>query len=92
MIYFRSDYSLGAHPKVLEALAKTNLEHTDGYGLDVHCEHAAEMIKELIGKKDCSVHMMIGGTPCARTRQLLPRGPDIYIRTRPARLRRRDIG
>ena len=34
MIYFRSDYSQGAHPKVLEALQKTNLEHTDGYGLD----------------------------------------------------------
>ena len=47
MIYFRSDYSQGAHPKVLEALQKTNLEHTDGYGLDVHCENAAKMIKEL---------------------------------------------
>lgn len=64
MIYFRSDYSQGAHPKVMEALALTNLEHTDGYGLDPHCEHAAEMIKELTGLKDCGVHMMIGGTPC----------------------------
>ncbi len=25
MIYFRSDYSQGAHPKVMEALMKTNL-------------------------------------------------------------------
>ena len=31
MIYFRSDYSLGAHPKVMEALMETNMEHTDGY-------------------------------------------------------------
>ena len=52
MIYFRSDYSQGAHPKVLEALQKTNLEHTDGYGLDVHCENAAKMIKELIGRQE----------------------------------------
>ena len=44
MIYFRSDYSQGAHPKVMEALAKTNLEHTDGYGLDEHCQNAAAMI------------------------------------------------
>lgn len=64
MLYFLSDYSQGAHPKVLEALAKTNLEHSDGYGLDAHCEHAAEMIKDLIGIQDCQVHMMIGGTPC----------------------------
>ena len=64
MIYFRSDYSQGAHPKVLEALMKTNLEHTDGYGLDMHCEHAGQMIRDLIGIPDCGVHMMTGGTPC----------------------------
>ena len=40
MIFFRSDYSQGAHPKVMEALMKTNFEHTDGYGLDAHCERA----------------------------------------------------
>lgn len=61
MIYFRSDYSQGAHPKVMEALMKTNMEHTDGYGLDAHCEHASQMIRELIGIEDCEVHMMVGG-------------------------------
>ena len=64
MIYFLSDYSQGAHPQVMEALQKTNLEHTDGYGLDAHCENAAEMIRSLIGIDDCDVHMMVGGTPC----------------------------
>ncbi|MBQ9414104.1 MAG: threonine aldolase [Clostridia bacterium] len=64
MIYFRSDYSQGAHPKVLAALANTNFEHTDGYGMDPHCAKAADMIRELIGVDDCAVHMMIGGTPC----------------------------
>lgn len=64
MIYFRSDYSQGAHPKVMEALAKTNMEHTDGYGLDAHCENAAGMVKKLIGIDHCQVHMMVGGTPC----------------------------
>ena len=64
MIYFLSDYSQGAHPKVLDALAKTNLEHCTGYGQDEHCEHAAALIKEMIGRQDCSVHMMVGGTPC----------------------------
>ena len=64
MIYFRSDYSQGAHPKVMEALVRTNTEHTDGYGIDQHCENAADMIRKLIGVEDCSVHMMVGGTPC----------------------------
>lgn len=64
MISFRSDYSQGAHPKVLEALAATNLEHTDGYGLDPHCEHAAAMIRELVGKPDAAVHFLPGGTNC----------------------------
>lgn len=64
MIFLRSDYSQGAHPKVMEALERTNLEHTDGYGLDPHCERAAEMIRQLIGIEDCAVHMMVGGTPC----------------------------
>ena len=67
MIYFRSDYSQGAHPEVMKALVETNLEHTDGYGLDTYCETASEMVKELIDKKDCSVHMMVGGTPCNAT-------------------------
>lgn len=63
MIYFQSDYSQGAHPKVMDALMRTNMEHTDGYGKDAHCENAAEMIKKLIGIDDCGIHMMVGGTP-----------------------------
>lgn len=64
MIYFLSDYSQGAHPKVMEALVKTNTGHSDGYGLDEHSERAAQMIKAMIGRDDCHVHMMVGGTPC----------------------------
>jgi len=64
MIYFRSDYSQGAHPEILDALLRTNNEHTDGYGRDIHCEHASEIVKNLIGTHDCEVHMMIGGTSC----------------------------
>lgn len=64
MIFFRSDYGQGAHPKVLEALTNTNAEHTDGYGLDAHCARAAGMIRALVGREDCAVHFMIGGTSC----------------------------
>ena len=64
MIYFRSDYSQGAHPKVMEALQKTNLEHTDGYGVDRHCERAAEIIREMTADPEAAVYMMTGGTSC----------------------------
>ena len=63
MIYFRSDYSLGAHPKVMEALMATNMEHTDGYALDRFSLDTADMIRELIGKSDAHVHFLVGGTP-----------------------------
>ncbi len=34
MISFENDYSTGAHPRILEALAATNLEPAPGYGSD----------------------------------------------------------
>lgn len=62
MNYFISDYSLGAHPKVMQALIDTNLEHTDGYGLDRFTEECAEMIKKMIGKPEAKVYFMHSGT------------------------------
>ena len=67
MIYFRSDYSCGAHPKVMQALIDTNLEHTDGYCLDRFSDECTEMIKEWVGKPDADVHYFVGGTPCNTT-------------------------
>lgn len=63
MIYFRSDYSQGAHPKVMDALMATNMEHTDGYGDDKFSLETADMIREMIGKPDAHIHFMAGGTP-----------------------------
>ena len=63
MIYFRSDYSLGAHPKVMEALMETNMEHTDGYADDRFSFETADMIREMIGRSDAHIHFLVGGTP-----------------------------
>ena len=41
---FECDYATGAHPKVMEALVKTNLEACPGYGVDEHCTHAAQLM------------------------------------------------
>lgn len=62
MIYFNNDYAEGCHPKVLEALVKTNLEQTPGYGEDEFCRSAAEKIKKLCGRENLSVHFLVGGT------------------------------
>lgn len=62
MYSFLCDYSEGAHPRILEALTRTNLEQTDGYGLDPHCRNAASLIKNKIGREDADVHFLVGGT------------------------------
>ncbi len=62
MIRFNCDYSEGAHPAVLEKLALTNLEQTPGYGQDIYCRRAAEMIKSLCQTPQAEVHFLTGGT------------------------------
>ena len=62
MYSFLCDYSEGAHPRILEALIRTNLEQSDGYGLDDHCKNAADYIKQKIGREDVDVHFLVGGT------------------------------
>jgi threonine aldolase len=51
MIYFNNDYSEGGHPKVLDALVRTNMLQTLGYGEDEFCAQAAEKIKKLCGRR-----------------------------------------
>ena len=62
MYNFRNDYSQGAHPRVLEALAATNLEGNIGYGEDDHCRRAAGRIRELCQAPQADVQFLIGGT------------------------------
>ena len=62
MYRFTNDYSEGAHPTVLAALADTNLEGNFGYGLDGHCESAAACIRDLCAAPDADVHFLMGGT------------------------------
>ena len=62
MMYFKSDYTEGAHPKVLEALEKTNLISQSGYGADCFCASAAEKIAAACGRDDLDVYFLTGGT------------------------------
>ena len=62
MIYFHNDYSEGCHEKVLNALIKTNMIQTTGYGEDEYCRKAADMIRRKCGREDLAVHFLVGGT------------------------------
>ena len=62
MIYFNNDYAEGCHPKVLEALIKTNMEQAPGYGTDDHCRSAADRIRSLCKDSTLAVHFLVGGT------------------------------
>ena len=67
MIRFECDYTTGAHPKILEALVNTNAEGCPGYGVDLHCEHAREMLRELCQAPEAGVHFLVGGTQANTT-------------------------
>lgn len=62
MIYFNCDYNEGAHEKILERLAATNREQTEGYGCDSYCSLAKEKILEKCRTTEADVHFLVGGT------------------------------
>lgn len=62
MIWFNCDYCEGAHPRILERLAQTNLEQTAGYGADPYCRQAEELIKKQCQAPHAQVHFLCGGT------------------------------
>lgn len=63
MICFNNDYSEGACPEILAALADENLRQNPGYGMDGHCAAAAARIRALAGCPGADIHFLVGGTP-----------------------------
>jgi threonine aldolase len=59
---FQNDYSEGAHPRILEALTRTNLVQELGYGEDSYCLQAADLIRTHTGNQKAEVHFVSGGT------------------------------
>lgn len=62
MLYFESDYTLGAHPKILKRLNETNMENLSSYGFDVYSNSAKEKIKALCNAPEAEVYFLTGGT------------------------------
>ena len=68
MLYFKSDYTEGAHPKVLQRLVDLNMVSQPGYCVDEYCESARKKIAAFCHKDDAKVWFLVGGT---QTNQLV---------------------
>ncbi len=62
MLSFSSDYTEGAHEKILQRFIETNLEQLPGYGSDHYCDEAKEKIKKAVEMPDADVWFLTGGT------------------------------
>ena len=62
MYRFQCDYTEGAHPAIMQRMIETNMEQTNGYGLDPYCDSARQKIKDLCDCQDADVHFLVGGT------------------------------
>lgn len=67
MIQFQCDYNEGAHPLIMERLVSTNMEQTVGYGEDLYCEEARQLIKQACKCSSADVHFLVGGTQANTT-------------------------
>lgn len=61
-IRFDCDYSEGCHPAILQALERSNLEQTPGYGMDAYCARARALIRSACDAPEAEVHFLVGGT------------------------------
>ncbi len=62
MLSFASDYTEGAHPKILERLTETNFVQVTGYGTDEFCQSAADKIRKACSCPEAEVRFISGGT------------------------------
>ena len=62
MLYFMSDYTEGAHPKVLAHLCEKNMVSLPGYGFDESTDSAKAKICAACGRDDLQIQFLVGGT------------------------------
>lgn len=59
---FLDDYSEGAHPQILAALADTNMVQQTAYGDDAYSKEARELLRQHMGEVDPDVSFVASGT------------------------------
>ncbi|MDH5353080.1 MAG: aminotransferase class I/II-fold pyridoxal phosphate-dependent enzyme [Gammaproteobacteria bacterium] len=59
---FLDDYSEGCHPRILEALANSNMDQQTAYGEDEYSRKARELIQAQLGNQNAEIFFVAGGT------------------------------
>lgn len=59
---FLDDYSEGAHPRILQALAQTNLVQQTAYGNDSYSQEARDLLKAHMGNVNPDIWFVASGT------------------------------
>ena len=62
MISFESDYTEGAHEKILQRFIETNMEQLSGYGNDKYSDCAKEKIRRVCECPEADIYFLTGGT------------------------------
>lgn len=62
MLSFESDYTIGAHEKILSRMQEMNMVQQKGYGADAVCESAKEKIRKACACEEAQIHFLVGGT------------------------------
>lgn len=59
---FGSDNNSGVHPRIMQAIAEANTNHTVAYGDDAWTRHAEDAVRELLGEKEIQPMFVFNGT------------------------------
>jgi threonine aldolase len=59
---FLDDYSEGAHPRILAALADTNLVQQTAYGDDAYSQKARDLLRDHMGQANPDIWLVASGT------------------------------
>lgn len=62
MLSFESDYTVGAHERILNRMQEMNLVQQKGYGGDGICESAKEKIRKACECEEAQIRFLVGGT------------------------------
>ncbi|MFA6037373.1 MAG: aminotransferase class V-fold PLP-dependent enzyme [Legionellales bacterium] len=60
--HFFDDYSEGAHPYILDALVRTNLQQEEGYSADSFSMQAEKLIQTQMNRANAQIHFVATGT------------------------------
>jgi threonine aldolase len=61
-MYFGSDNTAPAHPRIMESIIRANDGYAGGYGNDATTKHVTEMIREVFEAPDAAVYLVATGT------------------------------